>query len=125
MKSIKLIFFFLKNFFDFKFDFPLPPKFILRIFDYTFWGTFFIQYYQRKNEKGLKKTKSAKANYYDWLYKTFNVQYNTIVNEKYFKIISTDSNKVLEGGIGSGSACACFLSFFLENGKKKNTISWN
>ena len=74
MKSFKLIFFFFINFFDFKLDFPFPPKHIFRVFDYTYWATFFIHYYQRKNES-RKITGRIKENYNDWLYKTYNVQY--------------------------------------------------
>lgn len=119
MKSFKLIFFFIKNSFDFKFDFPFPPKFIMRIFDYTYWVSFFIHYYQRKNEKKAAQ-KKIKNNYNDWLYKTYNVQYNTVVNEKFFERISYKSKKIFEGGIGSGSACACFISYLRDKNNKNN-----
>ena len=122
MRSFKLIFFFFINFFDFKLDFPFPPKHIFRVFDYTYWATFFIHYYQRKNES-RKITRKIKENYNDWLYKTYNVQYNTIVNEEFFEKISYKSKRIFEGGIGSGSACACYLSFLREK-KIKNKLEY-
>lgn len=119
MRSLKLIIFFLRNIFDLKFDFPFPPKFFFRVLDYTYWKTLFIQYYQRKNEKIILRKNKPRTNYNDWLYKTFNVQYNTIVNENFFDEISKKSKKIFEGGVGSGSACACFISFYLEKYKNK------
>ena len=113
LNNLKKILFFLINIFDFKFDFPIPPKNIKRLFQISFWKTMFHIYYIRKsdekkykNVKNLWSEKKLEQHSYErWLLKTFRTQYGTVLNDRALKIISDNNfENIFEAGCGAGSA---------------------
>jgi len=74
------ILFFIINIWDFKFDFPIPPKHPLRMFQPSFWSTMFHIYRVRKlDSKSFNhdvktlwsKKKLFQTSLESWLLKTF------------------------------------------------------
>jgi ubiquinone/menaquinone biosynthesis C-methylase UbiE len=120
----KYIFFFI-HIWDFKFDFPIPPKPFYRIFKPKFWNQMVNLYYRRKIfEKkyadGIKRyweeEDFTQDNYLIWLYKSFNKQYNTVLNPIIFnKIKANNPSKLFELGSGSGNTSAIILSDIISD----------
>ena len=117
IRFLKQILFFFINVFDFKFDFPLPPRNIKRLFHISFWATFLHLYHVRKvrekkiNNNYWKEYSVKKTSYQEWLRKIFLVQYGTVRNKKTYNTMLCDYNseRILDVGCGSGASSACFL----------------
>jgi len=133
LKIIKNIIYFFINIFDFKFDFPLPPRQITRLFQISFWITFFHLYHIRKEREKLIKNdhwkdyKVKKTSLQDWLSKIFLVQYGTVRNKKVYNIISKDNGvkNILDVGCGSGASSVCFLMEFFDYRFPKGNLNTN
>ena len=127
MRNIKNTFrgilYFIINFFDFKFDFPFPPKFIHRVLKLSYWRTFIMTYYIRKKDSKMfddnvhtlwKQKKLPYNSYEKWLQKIFMTQHGSIVSDKAFKIMMNDGVKFLDAGCGAGASGACFLMRYID-----------
>lgn len=111
--NLKKLFFFIINIFDFKFDFPIPPKKIIRMFQFSFWKTMLHIYYIRKsNEKKFKNIKHLwkdknldTTSYEKWLLKTFRAQYGTVLNDRALNILNKGKfENIFEAGCGAGAS---------------------
>tara|TARA_E500000178_G_C16854159_1_gene676546 strand:+ start:140 stop:1009 length:870 start_codon:yes stop_codon:yes gene_type:complete len=134
IEFLKNFLYFIINIFDFKFDFPIPPKPFYRVFKPIFWTTFLKVYKKRKQyrkkyeeyEKQWVEEIFLEDDYMQWLLKTFNKQYFTTTNDKiYKKIFAARPTKILEVGCGGGNTGAAFLINYLNylnNSKNLNEI---
>ena len=123
--NLKRIAFFFVNIWDFKFDFPLPPKKLKhRLLLPSFWSTMFNIYMVRKRAakeynhdvKDMWASKQFKLDGYEkWLAKIFNSQYGSVIDNHAFEVISSkDTKTIFEAGCGSGGAAACLLLRVLD-----------
>ena len=124
--NFKRIIFFLSNIWDFRFDFPIPPKRLkYRMLFPSFWSTLFHVYMVRKtaakkydhNVKNMWSNKHFKQEKFEkWLYKVFNTQYGSVIDQSAFEIIChKDTKRIFEAGCGNGAAAACLLLRLLDN----------
>jgi SAM-dependent methyltransferase len=118
--------FFITNIWDFKFDFPIPPKkFRYRIFIPSFWSTMLHIYFMRKTDANkydnvAKKLWSEKTfhqeSFEKWLCKVFYSQYGTVIDNDIFDMMCVkETTKIFEAGCGSGGAAACLLLRIFSN----------
>jgi len=123
--NLKRIIFFLINIWDFKFDFPIPPKRLKhRMIFPSFWATMLHVYMVRKTAakqynndvKDMWVRKHFKQERYEkWLLKVFNTQYGAVIDKRAFDIIGSDDTKtIFEAGCGNGGAAACLLLRVLD-----------
>ena len=121
--AIRGVLYFIVNFFDFKFDFPFPPKFIHSILQLSYWRTFIMTYYIRKKDSKnfdnnvhtlWKNKKLPYVSYEKWLQKIFMTQHGSIVSDKAFDIMINNGKLFLDAGCGAGASGACFLMRYID-----------
>lgn len=123
MKKIKKFFIIIYLIFKERtWDFPFPPKKIVRLLSPSFWKTALYLYQRRKLEtldydskiKNFWKDHdhSQAIDYSDWLVSIFQKQWNVFMNKKIFdQILIKNPRNFFEAGCGSGHTAVCFLSY--------------
>ena len=123
--NAKRVVFFLTNIWDFRFDFPLPPKRLkYRMLYPSFWTTMIHVYMVRKiaakeynnDVKEMWASKQFKQDKFEkWLHKVFNTQYGSVIDDRAFDLMSSrDTKAIFEAGCGTGGAAACLMMRLLD-----------
>lgn len=142
LSFFKCVLYFLANIWDFKFDFPVPPKYPSRMLKFTFWESMLQIYWKRKkhqkresvvtkhiNDSDIKsfwkEAKFEPPGYAAWLRTAMSKTYGVVVWDKIFRRLASEGESFFEAGCGSGLSSMCLLSFIMEEQLKNDLEARN